>query len=152
MIPTSQHLGPILIVEDDPEDRMLAEDAINESQPTFPVRFLEDGEQLLAYLQHKGKYQEEDSNPPPGVIVMDLNMPRLDGREALAQIKAHPVFKSIPVIILTTSDNTQDIENCYSLGANSYITKPRNYRELVKIMEMIKNYWYNLNELPGKKA
>lgn len=152
MISISQRIGPILIVEDDPEDRMLAEDAINESQPIFPVRFLEDGEQLLAYLQHKGKFQEEDSNPTPGVIVMDLNMPRLDGREALAKIKAHPVFKSIPVIILTTSNSTKDIENCYSLGANSYITKPRNYRELVKIMEMIKNYWYDLNELPGKSS
>lgn len=152
MISISQRLGPILIVEDDPEDRMLAEDAMNDSKPTFPVRFLEDGEQLLAYLQHKGKYQEEDSNPLPGVIVMDLNMPRLDGREALAQIKAHPVFKTIPVIILTTSNNSKDIENCYSLGANSFITKPRNYRELVKIMEMIKNYWYDLNELPGQSS
>lgn len=150
MISISQRMGPILIVEDDPEDRMLAEDAMNESEPAFPVRFLDDGEQLLAYLQHKGKYQEEESSPPPGVIVMDLNMPRLDGREALAKIKAHPVFKSIPVIILTTSNSAQDIENCYSLGANSYITKPRNYRELVKIMETIKNYWYKLNELPGQ--
>lgn len=152
MISISQRVGPILIVEDDPEDRMLAEDAINESEPRFPVRFLEDGEQLLAYLQHKGRYQEADTNPPPGVIVMDLNMPRLDGREALARIKSHPVFKTIPVIILTTSNHAQDIENCYSLGANSYLTKPGNYRELVKLMEMLKSYWYDLNKLPGTSS
>lgn len=150
MISLSTCVGPILIVEDDPEDRMLAEDAINESEPIFPVRFLEDGEELLAYLQHKGKFAELASSPAPGVIVMDLNMPRLDGREALAKIKSHPVFKSIPVIILTTSNNAKDIENCYSLGANSYITKPGNYRELVKLMDMIKNYWCNLNKLPGQ--
>lgn len=152
MISISQHIGPLLVVEDDPEDRMLAEDAINESEPTFPVRFLEDGEQLLAYLQHKGNFKEEATNPLPGVIVMDLNMPRLDGREALAKIKSHPVFKTIPVVILTTSKSLQDIENCYALGANSYITKPGNYRELVKIMDMIKQYWYKFNQLPGQSS
>lgn len=140
-----EQIGPILIVEDDPEDRMLAEDALEEISPRFPVRFLDDGEELLSYLQQK---DGGESHLMPGVIVMDLNMPRLDGREALAKIKSHPVFKSIPVIILTTSSSSKDINTCYELGANSYITKPSNYRELVQIMETIKNYWYEMNQLP----
>lgn len=141
----TEQIGPILIVEDDPEDRMLAEDALEEISPRFPVRFLDDGEELLDYLQQK---DDIDKHPMPGVIVMDLNMPRLDGREALAKIKSHPVFKSIPVIILTTSNSSKDINTCYELGANSYITKPSNYRELVQIMETIKNYWFEMNQLP----
>lgn len=141
------YAGPILIVEDDPEDRMLAEDALDEASPKFPVRFLEDGEELIQYLQH---HQSEDTEEflTPGIIIMDLNMPRLDGREALAKIKSHPAFKSIPVIILTTSNNLKDIRTCYELGANSYITKPSNYQELVSIMETIKVYWFRMNKLP----
>ncbi len=148
MIKTTNYILLILFVEDDPEDRMLTEDAIMENTPSYPVRFLENGEQLLEYLNHKGQFWDSQDNPFPGVIVMDLNMPRLDGREALSQIKQHPKFKSIPVIILTTSHSSQDIENCYRLGANSYITKPNNFRKLVEIMDQIKEYWFNLNKLP----
>jgi CheY-like chemotaxis protein len=111
----------ILIADDDPEDRMLAEDALKEGRLVNDVRFVEDGEELLEYLQHRGKFEDPESSPRPGMILLDLNMPRMDGREALKVIKQDPELRRIPVVVLTTSKAEEDIYRSYDLGVNSFI-------------------------------
>jgi CheY-like chemotaxis protein len=138
----------ILIADDDPEDRMLAEDALKESRLVNDIRFVEDGEELLEYLQHRGKYTEPDSSPRPGMILLDLNMPRMDGREALKIIKTDPELRRIPVVVLTTSQAEQDIYRSYDLGVNSFIIKPVTFESLVNIMRVLEAYWFEIVEIP----
>src|SRR5678815_5280709 len=112
----------ILLADDDADDRMMAADALEESRLANDLRFVEDGEELMDYLHRRGKFAEPDAAPRPGLILLDLNMPRKDGREALREIKAEPELRSIPVIVLTTSQAEEDIYRTYDLGVNSFIT------------------------------
>lgn len=140
----------ILMADDDPEDRMLAEEALEEARLANDLRFVEDGEELMDYLKRRGKYTNPEDSPRPGMVLLDLNMPRKDGREALQEIKADPELKTLPVVILTTSEADEDILRSYDLGASSYITKPVTFDGLVKIMSTLKTYWFEIVELPGR--
>ena len=138
----------ILLADDDEEDRMLAADAMRESRVANDLRFVEDGEELLDYLYKRGSYGGLDAAPTPGLILLDLNMPRKDGREALREIKADPDLRRIPVVVLTTSKAEEDIYRTYDLGANSFITKPVSFEGLVNVMRDIGRYWIEIVELP----
>lgn len=138
----------ILLADDDEEDRMLAADAMRESRVANDLRFVEDGEELLDYLYKRGSYGGADAAPMPGLILLDLNMPRKDGREALREIKADPDLRRIPVVVLTTSKAEEDIYRTYDLGANSFITKPVSFDGLVNVMRDIGRYWIEIVELP----
>lgn len=138
----------ILMAEDDEDDCLLAKDALEEAKIKNEVRFVDDGEQLLDYLNRRGKYSNPHDSPFPGLIFLDLNMPRKDGREALTELKANPIFKRIPVIILTTSRDHEDILQSYELGANSFITKPVSFERLVELMKSLRQYWIEFVELP----
>ena len=139
---------PILMVDDDKDDRMMTEKALRKNRVINPIRFLEDGEELMDYLQRRGRFFAPESSPQPCFILLDLNMPKMDGRKALGIIKADPVLKKIPVVILTTSQAEEDIVRSYNLGANSFITKPVNFEALVLLMESLKHYWLEIVELP----
>ncbi len=138
--------GPILIAEDDPEDRMLTTDALAGNPWFSSLRFVEDGEVLLDYLHHRGKYAE--GSPRPGLILLDLNMPKKDGRQVLREIKASSDLRRIPVVVLTSSRAEEDIFKSYDLGANSYITKPVKFQSLVDTMKILGQYWLETVELP----
>ena len=141
----------VVIADDDPEDRMLAEDALHEARLSNEIHFVEDGEDLMNYLKRRGRYTNPADSPRPGMILLDLNMPRMDGREALAAIKADDDLRMIPVIILTTSDADEDILRVYNLGAASFITKPVTFEGLVKVMLALKMYWFEIVALPGDR-
>ena len=148
MSPTPARPITILLADDDADDRMLAANALQESRVVNDLRFVEDGEELLDYLYHRGRYVDADSSPIPGLILLDLNMPRKDGREALREIKADPDLRRIPVVVLTTSKAEEDIYRTYDLGANSFITKPVSFEGLVAVMRDIGRYWIEIVELP----
>lgn len=139
----------ILMADDDAEDRMLTRRALTESHLRNELHCVEDGEELLDYLQCRGKYSDPYHAPRPGVILLDLNMPRLDGREALQAIKADPALRHIPVVVLTTSEEEEDIYRSYDLGASSYITKPVTFQALVEVMRGLGNYWFEIVRLPA---
>jgi len=138
----------ILLADDDEEDRMLTSDALKESRVANDLRFVTDGDELLDYLYRRGDFSSAESAPRPGLILLDLNMPRKDGREALKEIKADPELRRIPIIILTTSKAEEDIYRTYDLGANSFITKPVHFPALVEVMKEIGRYWIEIVELP----
>lgn len=138
----------ILYAEDDPDDRMLTADALRESRVSNRLQMVEDGAEVLAYLRREGRWADEALSPRPGIILLDLNMPRMDGREALAAIKADARFSSIPVVILTTSRAEADVIRSYEIGANSYIAKPVTFDGLVQIMNDLGRYWFEVVELP----
>lgn len=140
----------ILIAEDDEDDRMLAIDALDAlpgSAMREHVRFVEDGEQLMSYLNKTGEFEGADA-PRPCVILLDLNMPRKDGREALREIKQDPALRAIPVVVLTTSQDREDVVSAYALGGNSYITKPVSFDGLVEVMRALERYWFGVVALP----
>ena len=138
----------ILLADDDADDRMMASDALEESRLANDLRCVEDGEELMDYLHRRGKFAPPNNAPRPGLILLDLNMPRKDGREALKEIKAEPELRSIPVIVLTTSKAEEDIYRTYDLGVNSFITKPVNFESLVAVMKALGKYWFEIVELP----
>jgi CheY-like chemotaxis protein len=138
----------ILIADDDPEDRMLVKEALEESRLTNKIEFVENGEELLDYLQNKGKYADKEKCPAPGLILLDLNMPKKDGREALKEIKADPHLRVIPIVVLTTSKAEEDILKTYDLGVSSFITKPVTFSALVDVMKTVSKYWFEVVELP----
>jgi CheY-like chemotaxis protein len=140
----------ILCAEDDPEDRMLVAEALEESRLANELHFVNDGEELMDYLFRRDKYVELIDQPLPGLILLDLNMPRKDGREALKEIKADPNLRRIPVVILTTSEADEDIFRSYDLGTNSYITKPVTFDSLVQIIKALGEYWFEIVALPTK--
>ena len=138
----------ILMADDDADDRMLTKDALEEARLANSIDFVEDGEQLMAYLQRRGPYAALADQPLPGLILLDLNMPRKDGREALAEIKDDPALRRIPVVVLTTSKAEEDILRTYDLGVNSFITKPVTFESLVYTMKTLAKYWFEIVELP----
>ena len=141
----------ILMADDDADDRLLAKDALTECRLANDLHFVEDGEELLEYLQRRGKYSSMTDSPRPGLILLDLNMPRKDGREALKEIRADPELRKIPVVVLTTSKADTDIGRIYELGANSFISKPVSFDSVVDVMKVLGRYWFEIVELPAKK-
>jgi CheY-like chemotaxis protein len=139
----------ILMAEDDEDDRMMTRDALEEGRAGGELRFVADGEELLQYLRREGPYADPADAPRPGLVLLDLNMPKVDGREALAAIKADPGLRAIPVVILTTSKAEEDIQRCYELGVNSFITKPVTFMGLVETMRAFAVYWLDVVDLPA---
>jgi len=138
----------IVIADDDADDRMLIEDAFEENDVQNPLHFVEDGEQLLQYLKREGDFTEHKSQPLPGLILLDLNMPKMDGRTALAEIRQHDLLCRIPVVILTTSKADEDVIRTYDMKANSFITKPVTFEGLVRVVRAISEFWIGIAALP----
>jgi len=139
------------MADDDADDRLLAKDALAECRLANELHFVENGEELLDYLLRRGRYTSLGDAPRPGLILLDLNMPKKDGREALKEIKADPELRKIPVVVLTTSRADTDIGRIYELGANSFISKPVSFDSLVDVMKILGRYWFEIVELPPKK-
>ena len=139
----------ILMADDDKDDQLLARDALKTSRVANELYFVDDGVELLDYLRGNGRFK--DNNPWPGLILLDLNMPRMDGREALAALKSDPALKRIPVVILTTSKTEEDMLRGYDLGAASYLTKPVTFDALVDLMQALGRYWIEFVELPSQE-
>jgi two-component system response regulator len=140
----------ILMADDDEDDRMLTQDALEESRVRNTLYCVEDGVELLEYLKREGKYADPATSPRPGLILLDLNMPRKDGREALKEIKADAELRNIPVVILTTSGQEEDKIKGYNLGAASFITQPVIVEGLVELMKALGKYWIEFVELPNE--
>ena len=140
----------ILMADDDADDRLMTKEAFEESRLKNDLRFVEDGVELLDYLKRRGKYADPESSPRPGLILLDLNMPKKDGREALKEIKADPDLKSIRVVILTTSKAEEDIYRTYDLSAASYITKPVTFAAMAEVIKVLGKYWLEIVALPGE--
>lgn len=138
----------LLMADDDPDDRELAKEALAESRVKNEIRFVEDGEELMDFLYRRGVHE---GAPKPGLILLDLNMPKKDGREALREIKADKDLKRIPVVILTTSRAEEDMLSGYDLGAASFISKPVTFASLVDLMKAISQYWIEFVELPDER-
>jgi CheY-like chemotaxis protein len=139
----------ILLADDDEDDRMLTQEALVECRLANEVDFVVDGEELMDYLYRRGRYQYLANSPLPGLILLDLNMPRKDGREALKEIKADPNLRRIPVVVLTTSKAEEDILRTYELGVNSFIIKPVTFESLVEVIKVLAKYWFEIVELPA---
>lgn len=143
----------ILMADDDPDDRLMAREAFVECRVANPLHFVGDGEELMAYLRREGDFADEDRFPMPGLVLLDLNMPRKDGREALREIKADPDLRRIPVVVLTTSKAEEDVARSYLDGANSFITKPASFEGLVDVVQSLGKYWLDTVDLPpGRDA
>lgn len=140
----------ILLAEDDEEDLQLTIEALNENRLGNDIRTTRDGEELMDYLLRRGAYADPASAPVPGLILLDLNMPRKDGREALAEIKSNDALRKIPVIVLTTSKAEEDIFRSYDLGVNSFVTKPVTFAGLAESMKVLSQYWFEIVELPAR--
>jgi CheY-like chemotaxis protein len=141
----------ILMADDDDDDRLLTRDAVTEAGLEGELHFVQNGEELLDYLCRRGKFQPPTAAPRPGLILLDLNMPLKDGREALREIRADPELRRIPVVVLTTSKADTDVGAIYELGANSFISKPFQFEALVTVMKMLGQYWFKTVELPAGK-
>jgi CheY-like chemotaxis protein len=138
----------ILMADDDTDDCLLVRDALNEACGRCDLRFVGDGEELFEYLGRDGKFAEVGAAPRPDLILLDLRMPRKDGRESLRQLKAEPRWRRIPVVVLTTSTSEDDIRFAYDHGVNSYMTKPTTFRELVDAVGLLIRYWFKLIRCP----
>lgn len=138
---------PILIADDDEEDRMLARDALAESRLANPIHFVTDGVDLLDFLYRRGEYAGAGAAPRPGLILLDINMPRMSGLEALQEINRDPRLRRIPVVVLTTSRAEEDILRSYDLGVNSFISKPVSFDGLVEVMRVLGTYWFQIVDL-----
>jgi CheY-like chemotaxis protein len=137
---------PILIAEDDPDDRLLMEDAFKESAFDHHIDFVENGEELLKYVRGEAPYV---GRPFPGLILLDLNMPRMDGRTALLHLKTHSALKRIPIIVLTTSNAEDDIQRTYDLGVTAYVSKPSSHEGLMHLVNSLDNFWGRFVSLPA---
>lgn len=142
----------ILMADDDPDDRVLVQEAFKESKLRNHLFYVKDGEELLDYLEHRGKYATPIEAPRPDLILLDLNMPKKDGREALKEIKADPELRQIPVVVLTTSHIQEDIYHTYDLGGSSYITKPASFEALVEVIQSLSSYWGKTVQLPPENV
>lgn len=136
----------ILIADDDPDDQMLTQEALEDNRLVNDVRFVNDGEELLDYLYGRGRYSS--APPRPDLILLDLNMPKLDGRQALSLIKADEELRRIPIVVLTTSRAEEDVLRTYQLGVNSFIVKPVTFESLVQVTKVLTEYWFSIVRLP----
>jgi CheY-like chemotaxis protein len=142
----------ILIADDDADDRLMTKEAFEELQIKNELFFVKDGVELLDYLNRQGAFADPESSPRPSLILLDLNMPRMDGREALREIKKDESLKSIPVSIFSTSRAEEDVLRSYNLGVNCFITKPVTYQGLVKSIAQLNSFWFELVSLPVENA
>ncbi|GHO87368.1 response regulator [Dictyobacter formicarum] len=142
----------ILMADDDEDDILLTQKALKKGKLLNTLYSVSDGEELLDYLLHRNKYADADAStaPLPGLILLDLNMPKKDGREALREIKNHPELRDIPIVVFTTSKAEEDIYRSYKLGVNSFITKPVTFEKLIEVMQALGKYWFEVVTLPGK--
>jgi CheY-like chemotaxis protein len=138
----------ILLADDDEDDRLMTRDALRDARLHNDLRFVIDGVDLMDYLNRRGRHSNPADSPRPGLILLDLNMPRMDGREALRAIKQDADLRSIPVVVLTTSKAEEDIVRTYDLGVNSFITKPVTFLGLVEVMKVFSRYWLEIVDLP----
>jgi CheY-like chemotaxis protein len=138
----------ILLADDDPDDQLLIREAFEEGGIELGLECVNDGEELMDFLYRQGDYVSRKADPYPVLVLLDLNMPRKDGREALAEIKADPTLKRIPVVVLTTSHAEPDVLKAYELGVSSYITKPVSFEDLVEVARVIQKYWFKVVQLP----
>ena len=139
----------LLVADDDPDDRMMTQAALEESYLLNNLYFVENGQELMDFLKRRGKYTDPATSPRPDLILLDLNMPRKDGREALMEIKADPDLRAVPIIVLTTSKSEEDILKSYDLGVNCFISKPVLFEELINVVRSIGQYWFDIVKLPG---
>jgi CheY-like chemotaxis protein len=138
----------ILVAEDNANDVFLMEHALKKAKFGNPVRFVADGEEVIAYLQGEGKFSDRAQHPFPGLLLMDIKMPRLDGLETLALIRNDPRYQRLVVIILTSSNREQDVNRAFDLRANSYLVKPAGAEGMLGIVDQIRGYWLGLNNFP----
>jgi CheY-like chemotaxis protein len=140
----------ILMADDDEEDCELTREALQDARLANSMKFVHDGQELVDYLRRRGRYADGSVDAPrPGVILLDLNMPKKDGREALAEIKADESLRRIPIVVLTTSKDEEDVLRTYDLGASSFITKPVTFAALVEVMASWRRYWFEIVDLPN---
>jgi CheY-like chemotaxis protein len=149
-MPKSERSKTILVADDDGEDCSLVSDALHATERPLEIHFVRNGEELFDYLRHQGEYVDVRSSPPPDLILLDLRMPLKDGRETIGELKTDPIWRAVPVIALTTSTASADIEACYRLGVNSYITKPATFQAWVNVFETVATYWFDIVKLPPK--
>ena len=149
---TSARPAVILLVEDDPGDQELTRRAMMESKIYNELCLVGDGEEALDYLFRRGRYEMPSDSPRPDLILLDLNLPRVDGREVMKQINADPDLRMIPVVVLTTSKQEEDIIRSYELGCNSFITKPVDMNQFIRVIQYLEEYWFELVMLPPKKG
>lgn len=142
----------IVMADDDDDDYLLTKKALQESKLLNKLYRVKDGEELLEYLRHEGQFANTDKFERPGVILLDLNMPRKDGREALKEIKSDPDLSDIPVVVFTTSKAEEDIYKSYQLGVNSFITKPVTFDNLIQVMQALGRYWFEIVALPEPRG
>jgi CheY-like chemotaxis protein len=142
----------VLMADDDDDDREMTREAMEDTKMFHPLRCVSDGEALLDYLRRRGRFAEPGAAPRPGLILLDLNMPRKDGLEALDEIKADPDLRRIPVVVLTTSKAEEDVVRSYELGASSFITKPVSFTGLVEVVRALGTYWLEIVELPAEEV
>lgn len=140
----------ILMADDDDDDYLLTQKALKQSKLLNTLCRVRDGEELMEYLYREGKFKDDPTCSRPGVILLDLNMPKKDGREALKEIKSDPELRDIPVVVFTTSKAEEDIYKSYQLGVNSFITKPVTFDGLIRVMQTLGRYWFEIVELPQK--
>ncbi|UFH56483.1 response regulator [Spirosoma sp. KNUC1025] len=137
----------ILIADDDTDDRLFMDKALRQSGYMQTIRFVDDGEDLMHYLRREGPYNDQNA-PWPNLLILDLNMPRKNGFQALSEIKADPKLRRLPVVVMTTSSADEDVIKTYNLGVNSFVTKPFNFNRLVEIVGALKTYWMDTVKLP----
>ena len=147
----NQSHASILIADDDPGDRQLIEKSLKQNNLANPRHYVGDGVELMNFLNNKDKYADKAQYPLPGIIFLDLNMPKMDGREALHEIKGDERLKSIPVIVMTNSTAEEDIIRSYNLGVNSFVKKPLTFNGLVQVVKGLAEFWFDIATLPGKK-
>jgi len=141
----------ILMADDDEDDILLTQKALQKGKLLNTLYSVRDGEELLDYLFHRGEYADPAKAPRPGIILLDLNMPRKDGREALKEIKTHEELRDIPIVVFTTSKAEEDIYRTYALGVSSFITKPVTFEALIEVMQTLGKYWFEVVTLPSEK-
>ncbi|GAB4028068.1 response regulator [Spirosoma koreense] len=137
----------ILIADDDIDDRLFMDRALRQSGYSQVIQFVEDGEELMHYLRREGRYNEHNA-PWPDLLILDLNMPRKNGLQALSEIKEDPILRRLPVVVMTTSSDDEDVMKSYNLGVNSFVTKPFNFNRLVEMVGALKTYWLDTVKLP----
>lgn len=145
----NQPMPPLLVVEDSNEDFEALQRLLGRSSLAIPIQRCVNGDQALAFLYHTGIYEDRQRSPRPGLIVLDLNLPGTDGREVLRRIKQEKTLRKIPIVIFTTSNNPQDVEDCYQYGVNSYIIKPIDFAQLKRDIQTLVDYWFEVTTLPS---